>query len=84
MLVSGSYDVRAERYGFSSATRRLIVPPAVTGIDFSIPLPTVYTVSGVVRRNDGSPMANAEVQASGCDRPGAAHNWPAMARSCLR
>ena len=71
VLAGGSYDLRAERYGFSSATRRLTVPPAATGIDFSIALPTMYTVSGVVRRDDGSAMADATIKAVGCDRPGA-------------
>ena len=45
------------------------MPPAAGGMNFTIPLPTRYPVSGVVRDSTGVPLAKADVSASICGRP---------------
>ena len=70
-VAAGSYEVRAEAEGYAAASlRQLTVPPAASGVDFTVPLPVLYPVSGLVRDSNGSPLAGAHVSASICGRPG--------------
>lgn len=58
--VAGTYHIGAYKFGLPSPPRQTVtVPPDAGGIDLVFP-PT-YTLSGVVRDQDGNPVAGASV-----------------------
>lgn len=74
-LSAGSYDVEAEAEGYAAnAIRRVTLPPAAASVDFTVPLPARYPVSGIVRANSGEALTGAWVSASGCSRLGDSEN----------
>ncbi|MCX6030252.1 MAG: carboxypeptidase-like regulatory domain-containing protein [Chloroflexi bacterium] len=70
-LGAGSYDVQAEAEGYAATViRRVTLPPAAAGIDFTVALPVRYPVSGIVRTSSGEALTDAWVSAWGCNRLG--------------
>lgn len=70
-LPAGTYDLDAGLDDYAAmATRRLTLPPAAAGVDFTVALPLRYQVGGVVRDGGGLPLAGVQVRASACGTPG--------------
>ncbi len=63
-LVPGDYSIRATQQGLPPPPDQdVTVPPDVTGLDFTFP--QRYTISGIVRDWDGTPLAGVDVYTSG-------------------
>jgi protocatechuate 3,4-dioxygenase beta subunit len=59
-VIAGTYHVSASKSGYAdSNVQTVTVPPDATGIDLTFP--ETYTISGVVRDQDGNPVPDAFV-----------------------
>jgi len=70
-LPAGDYAIRSSKDSHAATQIQwLTVSGPADGIDFTIPLPMHYTLSGIVRDGNGQPLAGAAVNAWTCGQPG--------------
>ncbi|MCX6030251.1 MAG: carboxypeptidase regulatory-like domain-containing protein [Chloroflexi bacterium] len=63
-VISGAYTLQATKEGyFTTPTRTVTLPPDQVGVDLTFP--ERYTISGIVRDYDGTPLAGVRVATSG-------------------
>jgi hypothetical protein len=66
---TATYEVRAFAPPSGTKSRTVAVPPSATGKDFRFNVPTMYTVSGTVRKSDGQPLPGGELSIASTDVP---------------